>query len=204
MEQKADKKEYDSIIHNFNGKFDVTFKMILIGDSGVGKTCITQNAIKDVFDTTYMSTVGFEFSSIHVNVNNKIVKLQLWDTCGQEIYHSLISNFYRNAVLAIMVYSIDCVQSFESISKWLNEIKINSSPDVRMFLIGNKVDLEDRREVSFEKGEQFALKNGINLFMESSARDSVNSKKVFIEAAKLLLEDHLKYNIDVSVYNSLI
>lgn len=87
--------------------YDVSFKIIVIGDSGVGKSCLTMRATKNLFDTNYNATVGFEFFTFNVRINNQVVKLQVWDTCGQEIYRSLITNFYRNSSLAIMVYSID-------------------------------------------------------------------------------------------------
>ena len=87
--------------------YDLSFKIIVIGDSGVGKSCLTMRATKNLFDTNYNATVGFEFFTFNVKINNQVVKLQVWDTCGQEIYRSLITNFYRNSSLAIMVYSID-------------------------------------------------------------------------------------------------
>ena len=88
------------------GKYDFSFKMIVIGDAGVGKSCLTNRAAKEIFLSDYSPTVGFEFFSFNVKINNEVVKLQIWDTCGQEIYKSLISNFYRNCSLAIIVYSI--------------------------------------------------------------------------------------------------
>jgi small GTP-binding protein len=88
-------------------EYDLTFKLIVVGDSGVGKSCLSIRATKNLFESNYSATVGFEFFSIFVKVNGKILKLQIWDTCGQEIYRSLISNFYRNCSLALMVYSID-------------------------------------------------------------------------------------------------
>lgn len=87
--------------------YDLSFKIIVIGDSGVGKSCLTMRATKNLFDSNYNATVGFEFFTFNVKINNQVVKLQVWDTCGQEIYRSLIINFYRNASLAIMVYGID-------------------------------------------------------------------------------------------------
>jgi len=87
--------------------YDLSFKIIVIGDSGVGKSCLTMRGTKNLFDSNYNATVGFEFFTFNVKINNQIVKLQVWDTCGQEIYRSLITNFYRNSSLAIMVYSID-------------------------------------------------------------------------------------------------
>jgi small GTP-binding protein len=88
-------------------QYDLSFKLIVIGDSGVGKSCLTLKATKNIFENNYNATVGFEFFTFNIKVNDKVLKLQIWDTCGQEIYRSLITNFYRNSSLAIMVYAID-------------------------------------------------------------------------------------------------
>lgn len=87
--------------------YDLSFKIIVIGDSGVGKSCLTMKAIKNFFEDCYSATVGFEFFTLTIKIQDKLIKLQIWDTCGQEIYRSLISSFYRNSSLAMMVYSID-------------------------------------------------------------------------------------------------
>ena len=88
-------------------QYDLSFKIIVIGDSGVGKSCLTNKATKNIFEESYNATVGFEFFSFNIKMNDKIIKLQIWDTCGQELYRSLITNFYRNSSLAIMVYAIN-------------------------------------------------------------------------------------------------
>ena len=102
-----------------SSQYDLTFKIIVIGDPGVGKSCLTGRAVKDKFEEKYAPTIGFEFLTLSVKIEDKIIKLQIWDTCGQEMYRSLISNFYRNASLAMMVYSIDSKESFSHISTWL-------------------------------------------------------------------------------------
>ena len=88
-------------------EYDLSFKIIVIGNSGVGKSCLSIKATKNIFESNYLATVGFEFLAFNVKLNDKIIKLQIWDTCGQEIYRSLITNFYRNSSLAIIVYAID-------------------------------------------------------------------------------------------------
>ena len=150
-------------------------------------------ATKEYFEEFYSPTVGFEFFTFNIKINNKCIKLQIWDTCGQEIYRSLISSFYRNSSLAIMVYSIDNENSFTNLEKWLNEIKTQSNPDVKIFLIGNKTDLEDKRVIQYEQGELFSKDNKLDFFIESSAKTGLNAKTIFIEAAKLLYSEHLKY-----------
>ena len=174
-------------------QYDLTFKMIVIGDPGVGKSCLTGRAIKDKFDGEYAPTIGFEFLTYTVKIEDKIIKLQVWDTCGQEMYRSLITNFYRNASLAMMVYSIDSRESFIHINTWLKEIRLQSHPDVKIILIGNKNDLEDKRQVTFEEAKKYQEENQLLYFEETSAKTGINAKKVFTEAAKILFDEHLRY-----------
>ena len=172
--------------------YDMSFKMIVLGDAGVGKSCLTSKATKGVFEESYAPTVGFEFLVFNLKINDKVVKLQIWDTCGQELYRSLISSFYRNSSLAMMVYSIDNRESFNHINSWLKEVKLQSNPDIKVFLIGNKSDLEKQRKVSLEEAETFGKENGFNYFSETSAKSGINAKEVFIEAAKLLYTDYMQ------------
>ena len=173
--------------------YDLTFKIIVIGDPGVGKSCLTGRAVKDKYDEKYAPTIGFEFLTYNVKIQDKIIKLQIWDTCGQEMYRSLISNFYRNASLAMMVYAINSKESFQNINTWLKEVKMQSHPDVKIILIGNKCDLEDNREVTYEEAKKFKEENQIIFFEETSARTGINAKQVFTQAAKILFSEHLNY-----------
>ena len=125
-------------------KYDLSFKIIVIGNSGVGKSCLSIKATKNIFENNYLATVGFEFFSFNVKLDDKVVKLQIWDTCGQEIYRSLITNFYRNSSLAVIVYAIDDRQSYQDIELWLKDLKTYSNPDIKVFLIGNKTDMEEK------------------------------------------------------------
>ena len=128
--------------------FDLNFKIIIIGDSGVGKSCLSLRATKNVFENLYSPTIGFEFMTFFIKVDNKAIKLQIWDTCGQEIYRSLISSFYNSSSLAIVVYSIDNEDSFNNLDFWLNEIRSKANPDIGIILIGNKADLDNKRKVT--------------------------------------------------------
>ena len=145
----------DNTQNRDSSQYDLTFKMIVIGDPGVGKSCLTGRALKNEFDQKYAPTIGFEFLTYNVNIQDKVIKLQIWDTCGQEMYRSLITNFYRNSSLAMMVYSIDSKESFEHINVWLKEVKVHSNPDIKIILIGNKCDLEEKRQVSYKEAKQF-------------------------------------------------
>ena len=175
-------------------QYDLSFKLIFIGDSSVGKSCLTTKAVKNNFEEYYQATVGFEFLTFNMKVNDNVIKLQIWDTCGQEIYKSLISNFYRNSSLAVLVYAIDNKESFTHVENWLNDLKSQANEDVRIFLVGNKSDLEEERKVTKEEGEKYKLDKHLDLFMETSAKTGQNARNVLIEAAKILYNDYLKFD----------
>ena len=177
------------------GKYDFSFKMIVIGDAGVGKSCLTNRASKNKYTSDYSPTVGFEFLTFTTTIDNKIIKLQIWDTCGQEVYRSLITNFYRNASLAMLVYAINSRESFLHINQWLKEVRIQSHPDVKIILIGNKQDLDDERTVTYEEAQKFKEENQILYFEETSAKTGINSKEVFTEAARILYNEHNNYRL---------
>ena len=173
-------------------QYDLSFKLIVIGDSSVGKSCLTAQAVRNNFIEFYQATVGFEFLTFNLRINTKIIKLQIWDTCGQEVYKSLISNFYRNCSLALIVYAINNRNSYEHAESWLNDLKNQSNPNVRVFLIGNKCDLEKERLVSKEEGETFKEQKKLDRFIETSAKTGENARNVMVEAAKILYKDYLK------------
>ena len=183
--------------------YDLSFKIIIIGDSGVGKSCLTLKATKGIFDSVYAPTIGFEFMPFFIKVEDLNIKLQLWDTCGQEVYRSLISSFYHNSSLALLVYAINDINSFKHLDTWINEIKTNGNPDINIFVIGNKVDLDDKRQIEKEEAKDFVKRNNVKLFLETSAKTGFNAQNVFIEAAKLLYEQHLNYKDRVSRPDSL-
>ena len=172
-------------------KSNLTFKIIVLGDPGVGKSSLLGRATKNIFNAEYQTTVGFEFLTFTEKIGEKNVKLQIWDTCGQETYKSLISNFYRNASLAMLIYSIDSRESFNNIIKWLKEIKLQSNPDIKVVLIGNKADLENKRQVTIEEGNKFKEENNILFFQEASAKSGINAKEIFHEAAKILYDEYI-------------
>ena len=182
-------------------QYDLSFKLIVIGDSSVGKSCLSAQAVRNNFVEFYQATVGFEFLTFNLRINSKIIKLQIWDTCGQEVYKSLISNFYRNCSLALIVYAINNRNSYEHAENWLNDLKNQSKPNVRVFLIGNKCDLEDQRVVSKEEGESFKEQKKLDRFIETSAKTGKNARNVMVEAAKLLFKDYLKAKEDFNNEN---
>ena len=181
------------VLDNIKGdNFDFNFKIIVIGNSGVGKSCLTLKATKDIFQENFVSTMGFQFYSFHVKINQKIFKLQIWDTCGQEIYRSLITNFYRTASLAIIVYSVTDKRSFEETEIWLKQVKLNADPNCKIFLIENKVDLHEK-QVTSEEGMNLKKEHGFECYMETSAKTGVNVKELFVNCALALYKELPKY-----------
>ncbi len=167
---------------------DKKYKIIWIGDSGVGKTCLLTKAQKNFFDQELKSTLGFEYYNITIKIKDKKILLQTWDTCGQESFKCIVNMFYKRVKLAILVYSIDNRKSFEGINFWLNEIRLNSDENVKLILIGNKNDLNDKREVSFEEGQEFSKNNGFNFFLETSAKEGDMPSIVLSKAAEILYD----------------
>jgi Ras-related protein Rab-2A len=186
--QKKDKIE----ILGKNIKPDLKFKVIVVGNMNVGKSCLALRATEGMFKENLGSTVPLSICSFNVKINESKISLQIWDTCGQEVYRSLINSFYRNSSLAILLYSIDNIRSFNNLEMWLNDIKVNSNPSIKVFLIGNKKDLEEKRQVPIDKAKTFYKDHNIHLFLEASAKTGFNAQKIFIEAAKILYKEHLE------------
>jgi Ras-related protein Rab-1A len=177
------------ILEEQHKQYDLNFKIIVIGNVGVGKSCLSLKATKGIFTEEYTSTVGFEFYCFNVKIDGKVVKLQIWDTCGQEAYRSLIKNFYRNASLAIIVYSVEDLNSFNDINIWLKQVKSYGIPSCKIFLIGNKIDT-DNREVTLEQGLKCKNDFFFDCFMETSAKEGINTKELFINCATILYEEN--------------
>ena len=183
------------ILQNKIDKYDFNFKIIIIGNSGIGKSSITNRGTKNIFYNDFSSTIGFENYSFNIKLEEKIIHLHIWDTCGQEKFRSLIQNFYRKASLAFIVYSVTDRESFEQVDNWYREVKNNTgNVDIKIFLIGNKIDLENLRVVQTEEGQKYYEENNLTKFFEVSAKSGFNAQNIFIEAAKVLYDDYLSYN----------
>lgn len=155
-------------------------KFIFIGDSGVGKTNIIYRYTKGEFLKDYNPTIGVDFSTINLKVNDKIFHLELWDTVGMENFKSIRQNYYKNAACAIIVYDITDIKTFESLDKWIEECQnYSNNDDLLMVLVGNKCDLSSERNVSEKEGKSLKNKYGLRLFYESSALNGYNIDKIF-------------------------
>ena len=169
----------------------INFKIIIIGDSGVGKSSLLKRAVQNRFDESYQATIGFEFLLMHYKINELKFKLQIWDTCGQEMYRSLVQGFYRNTSLAIIVYDVNNPKSFEGLEVWLKDLRQQTEQEIPIFIVGNKSDME--KKVPTEDAKIFSTSNRTKYFAECSARSGYNVKEIFNEAAKQLYESYKKY-----------
>ncbi|KAJ9562896.1 hypothetical protein OSB04_008056 [Centaurea solstitialis] len=162
---------------------DYLFKIVLIGDSAVGKSNLLARFARDEFYPNSKSTIGVEFQTQKIEIKGKEVKAQIWDTAGQERFRAVTSAYYRGAVGALLVYDISRRQTFDSIGRWLNELHTHSDMNVVSILVGNKSDLKDGREVSTDEGKSLAESEGL-FFMETSALDSSNVTAAFETVVK--------------------
>ena len=169
----------------------INFKIIIIGDSGVGQSSLLKRAVQNRFDESYQATIGFEFLLMHYKINELKFKLQIWDTCGQEMYRSLVQGFYRNTSLAIIVYDVNNPKSFEGLEVWLKDLRQQTEQEIPIFIVGNKSDME--KKVPTEDAKIFSTSNRTKYFAECSARSGYNVKEIFNEAAKQLYESYKKY-----------
>ncbi|KAK6149658.1 hypothetical protein DH2020_017183 [Rehmannia glutinosa] len=162
---------------------DYLFKIVLIGDSAVGKSNLLAKFARDEFYPNSKSTIGVEFQTQKMEINGKEVKAQIWDTAGQERFRAVTSAYYRGAVGALLVYDVSRRQTFESIGRWLNELHTHSDMNVVTILVGNKSDLRDAREVTTAEGKGLAEAQGL-FFIETSALDSSNVAAAFQTVVK--------------------
>lgn len=177
------------------GIYDHMFRYIIVGDMAVGKSCLLLQFTDHKFRHQHELTIGVEFGGKTIEVKNKTIKVQIWDTAGQEAFQAITRTYYKGAIGALLVYDITSKQSFEHVTKWLNEVKTNGSKDICCILIGNKKDLEEKREVTFKEGEDLARKNGL-LFLETSAKTAENVQEAFSMTATKILEQIEKTGVD--------
>lgn len=161
------------------------YKLVFLGDQGVGKTSIITRFMYDTFDKNYQATIGIDFLSKTMYLEDRTVRLQLWDTAGQERFRSLIPSYIRDSSVAVVVFDITNRASFLNTSKWIEDVRNERGNDVIIILVGNKTDLSDKRQVSVEEGEDKANKEGI-MFIESSAKAGFNIKALFRKLATAL------------------
>ncbi|CAD8117712.1 unnamed protein product [Paramecium sonneborni] len=167
--------------------YSYLFKFILIGDTGVGKSCLLLQFIDKRFRQKHEVTIGVEFGAKLIELDGLNIKLQIWDTAGQESFRSITRSYYRSAAGAIVVYDITKRESYENVARWMEEVKQNGNPKLSMLLVGNKGDLESERQISYNEAQQFAKECGIEFF-ETSAKTANNVDEIFVKMAQIILE----------------
>ncbi|KDP31762.1 hypothetical protein JCGZ_12223 [Jatropha curcas] len=160
--------------------YDYLFKVVLIGDSGVGKSNLLSRFTRNEFCLESKSTIGVEFATRSIHVDDKVVKAQIWDTAGQERYRAITSAYYRGAVGALLVYDVTRHVTFENVERWLKELRDHTDSNIVIMLVGNKADLRHLRAVTTEDAKAFAEKEK-TFFMETSALESLNVENAFTE-----------------------
>jgi Ras-related protein Rab-1A len=165
-----------------NPEYDHLFKLLLIGDSGVGKSCLLLRFADDTYTESYISTIGVDFKIRTIEINGKSIKLQIWDTAGQERFRTITSSYYRGAHGIIVVYDVTDQASFSNVKQWLQEIDRYACENVNKLLVGNKCDLTTKKVVDYNTAKEFADGLGIP-FLETSAKNSTNVEDAFITMA---------------------
>lgn len=161
------------------------FKLVFLGEQSVGKTSLITRFMYDSFDNMYQATIGIDFLSKTMYLEDRTVRLQLWDTAGQERFRSLIPSYIRDSSVAVVVYDISSLKSFQNTRKWVDDVRGERGADVIIVLVGNKTDLGDKREVTQQMGEEEAKRCGA-LFVETSAKVGANVKALFRRIAQAL------------------
>uniref|UniRef100_A0A1A8KKN8 RAB41, member RAS oncogene family n=1 Tax=Nothobranchius kuhntae TaxID=321403 RepID=A0A1A8KKN8_NOTKU len=161
------------------------FKLVFLGEQSVGKTSLITRFMYDSFDNTYQATIGIDFLSKTMYLEDRTVRLQLWDTAGQERFRSLIPSYIRDSTIAVVVYDITNLNSFQQTSKWIDDVRTERGSDVIIMLVGNKTDLADKRQITTEEGEQRAKELNV-MFIETSAKTGYNVKQLFRRVAAAL------------------
>ncbi|ESW07280.1 hypothetical protein PHAVU_010G116500 [Phaseolus vulgaris] len=178
--EKREENGNEKMGYDVQEKIDYVFKVVVIGDSAVGKTQILSRFAKNEFCLDSKSTIGVEFQTRTVTINAKLIKAQIWDTAGQERYRAVTSAYYRGALGAMLVYDITKRQSFDHVARWVEELRAHADSSIVIMLVGNKADLVDQRVVTTEDAVEFAEDQGL-FFSETSALSGDNVESAFLK-----------------------
>ena len=184
-------------VTNINNNIFYTFKNI-----AVGKSCILLQFTDNKFRNQHELTIGVEFGAKTIQIDGKTIKIQIWDTAGQEAFQAITRTYYKGAIGALLVYDITRRETFTHVTKWLEEVRNNSSKTITIILIGNKKDLEDKRQISYEEGEALAKENGL-LFLETSAKTAYNVIESFNLSAQSILNNIEKSGGDSTIHSNI-
>ncbi|XP_043275280.1 ras-related protein Rab-14 [Venturia canescens] len=181
--------------------YSYIFKYIIIGDMGVGKSCLLHQFTEKKFMADCPHTIGVEFGTRIIEVAGQKIKLQIWDTAGQERFRAVTRSYYRGAAGALMVYDITRRSTYNHLSSWLADTRNLTNPSTVIFMIGNKSDLEDQRDVTYEEAKKFADENGL-MFVEASAKTGHNVEEAFLDTAKKIFQSVRDGRLDLNAAES--
>lgn len=170
--------------------YDMIMKLLLVGDSGVGKSCLLLRFVEDKFNPSFITTIGIDFKIRTIESKGKKVKLQVWDTAGQERFRTITTAYYRGAMGIVLIYDVTDARTFENVENWFQTVTQHANDDAQIFLVGNKSDDEENRQVSRQQGEQLAQKLNIP-FLEASAKTNENVESIFYELAGIIQDKHV-------------
>ena len=182
--------------------YDEKIQIILVGESGVGKTSLIRRYTNNIFNSNHLETIGIEFYNKEEKINNKIIQIKFWDTAGQEIFHSLTKNFYRKADGIIIVYDITNKESFERVQDWIKSVYDNTKTykEIQMIIVGNKIDLEEMREVRKEDGLKIGKYYEIDFF-EASAKNAEGVNNFMIKIIGDILNNKVNDRNTINIKN---
>lgn len=180
MSSKAPSRSYDMIM-----------KLLLVGDSGVGKSCLLLRFVEDKFNPLFITTIGIDFKIRTIESKGKKIKLQVWDTAGQERFRTITTAYYRGAMGIVLIYDVTDARTFENVRNWFDTVTQHANEDAQIFLVGNKSDDQENRQVLPEQGQQLAQLLKIP-FLEASAKTKDNVESIFYELAGIIQDKHVE------------